>query len=198
MFSPVVRDTFIRVLLALVARQDLELEQFDVKTVFLHGELEEIYMTQPDGCRVPEKNDYVCTLHKSLCGFKQALRGWYKRLNRYIIKLGYIKSPYDWCVCVSKLKDATFICLVLYVDDMLLAEEKCDIEKLKLLGSEVEMKDLGAAKKILGMEIFRDREKEFLSQKAYINEVLTRFVMSSGEHISTLCTANDHLTMYMV
>ena len=60
------------------------------------------------------------------------------------------------------------------------------------------MKDLGAAKKILGMEIFIDREKElFLSQKAYINEVLTRFVMSSGEPISTLCTANDHLTMYM-
>lgn len=34
MFSLVVRNTFIRVLLALVARQDLELKQFDVKTVF--------------------------------------------------------------------------------------------------------------------------------------------------------------------
>uniref|UniRef100_A0A0D3AH95 Reverse transcriptase Ty1/copia-type domain-containing protein n=1 Tax=Brassica oleracea var. oleracea TaxID=109376 RepID=A0A0D3AH95_BRAOL len=63
---------------------------------------------------------------------------------------------------------------------MLLTEEKCDIEKLKLLGSEVEMKDLGATMKILGMEIFRDREKKlFLSQQAYINEVLTRFMMSS-------------------
>ena len=49
------------------------------------------------------------------------------------------------------------------------------------------------------MEIFRDREKElFLSQKAYINEVLTRFVMSSDEPISILCTAKVHLTMYMV
>ena len=73
-FSSVVRHTSIRVLLALVARQDLELEQFDVKTVFLHGELEEIYMTQPDGCRVPRKDVYVCTLQKSLCGFKQSPR----------------------------------------------------------------------------------------------------------------------------
>lgn len=82
----------------------------------------------------------------------------------------------------------------------MIAEEKiCDIENLKLMNSKVEMKDLGAAMKILGMEIFRDREKElFLSHKAYINEVLTRFVMSSNEPISTLCTANVHLTMYMV
>ncbi|KAJ4702606.1 Retrovirus-related Pol polyprotein from transposon TNT 1-94 [Melia azedarach] len=51
-FSPVVRHTSIRVLLAIVAHQDLELEQLDVKTAFLHRELEEeIYMTQPDDFR---------------------------------------------------------------------------------------------------------------------------------------------------
>ena len=152
-----------------------------------------------NGCRVPGKDDYVCTLPKSLCGFKQSLRRWYKRFNSYIIKLGYIISPFDWCVYVSKFKDATFICLVLDVDDMMIAEEKCEIEKLELLGSEVEMKDLSATKKILGMEVFRDREKQlFLSQKAYINEVLTTFVISSSEPISISCTANVHLTMYMV
>nr|KYP59892.1 Retrovirus-related Pol polyprotein from transposon TNT 1-94 [Cajanus cajan]KYP59910.1 Retrovirus-related Pol polyprotein from transposon TNT 1-94 [Cajanus cajan] len=40
-FSLVVRHTSIRVLLAIVACQDLELEQLDVKTAFLHGKLEE-------------------------------------------------------------------------------------------------------------------------------------------------------------
>ena len=52
-FSPVVRHTFIRAVLALVADQDLELEQLDVKT-FLHGNLEEeIFMVQPEGFKKP-------------------------------------------------------------------------------------------------------------------------------------------------
>ena len=49
-FSPVVKHVSIRVVLALVASLDLELEQLDVKTTFLHGDLdEEIYMDQPKG-----------------------------------------------------------------------------------------------------------------------------------------------------
>ena len=49
-FSPVVRFVSIRLILAIVARMDLELYQMNVKTAFLNGELnEEIYMDQPLG-----------------------------------------------------------------------------------------------------------------------------------------------------
>ena len=46
--SPVVKMTSIRTILSLVVVEDLHLEQLDVKTTFLHGDLEEyIYMQQP-------------------------------------------------------------------------------------------------------------------------------------------------------
>ena len=49
-FSPVVRHTSIRVLLALMAILNMELENLDVKTSFFHGRLEEeILMQQPEG-----------------------------------------------------------------------------------------------------------------------------------------------------
>ena len=49
-YSPVVRQTTIRVLLFLAASYGLLVHQMDVKTAFLNGELEEeIYMDKPDG-----------------------------------------------------------------------------------------------------------------------------------------------------
>jgi hypothetical protein len=59
-FSPVVRHTSIQVMLAIVALFDLELEQLDVKTAFLHGDLDEIYMTQPQSFSAPGQEHLVC------------------------------------------------------------------------------------------------------------------------------------------
>lgn len=66
--STVVKHYWIRTLLVMVAFHDLELEQLDVKTDFLHGDMEEtIYMCQPDG---DEKN--VCHLKNLSMGWSRA------------------------------------------------------------------------------------------------------------------------------
>ena len=63
----------IRVVLSLAASLDLEIEQLDVKTTFLHGDLEEeICMEQLEGFEEPDKEHLVCRLNKSLYGLKQA------------------------------------------------------------------------------------------------------------------------------
>ena len=62
-FSPVVKHCSIRIILGLVNQYDLELEQLDVKTAFLHGNLKEtIYMNQPEGFE--EGENKVCLLKK--------------------------------------------------------------------------------------------------------------------------------------
>jgi len=57
--------------MALVAHYDLGLYQMDVKTVFLNGDLEEnVYMDQPMGFSIEEKEHMVCKLKKSIYNLK--------------------------------------------------------------------------------------------------------------------------------
>ncbi|KAK0606132.1 hypothetical protein LWI29_034423 [Acer saccharum] len=72
-FSPVVKLTTIRLVLSIVAAKGLYLEQLDVNTAFLHGDLEEeIYMQQLERFAEDGKEELVCRLTKSLYGLKQA------------------------------------------------------------------------------------------------------------------------------
>ncbi|KAG8482771.1 hypothetical protein CXB51_024179 [Gossypium anomalum] len=121
-FSPIVKHSSIRALLGIVAMHDLELEQLDVKTAFLHGELEEdIYRQQPEGFTVSEKEDYVCLLKKSLYGLKQSPRQWYNRFDSFMTSHDFKRSTFDSCVYFKKNSDSSFVYLLLYVDDMLIA-----------------------------------------------------------------------------
>ena len=61
----------VHLILASVARMDLELYQMDVKTAFLNGELdEEIYMDQPLGFKLKGHARKVCKLKRSIYGLK--------------------------------------------------------------------------------------------------------------------------------
>ncbi|KAK9200365.1 hypothetical protein WN944_015562 [Citrus x changshan-huyou] len=201
-FSPVVRLTTVRIVLAMYATFDLHLEQLDVKTAFLHGELEEeIYMLQPEGFAETGKENLVCRLNKSLYGLKQAPRCWYKRFDSFIMSLGYNKLSSDHCAYYKRFEDNDFIILLLYVDDMLVAgPNKDQVQELKAqLAREFEMKDLGPANKILGMQIHRDRNnrKIWLSQKNYLKKILRPFNMQDCKSISTPLPINFKLSSSM-
>jgi len=72
-YSPVARLTTIRTSIAMAAFYGLIIHQMDIKTTFLNGELEEeIYMNQPDGFVVNDRESMVCKLSKSLYSLKQA------------------------------------------------------------------------------------------------------------------------------
>ncbi|GKV15591.1 hypothetical protein SLEP1_g26368 [Rubroshorea leprosula] len=189
-FSPVVKMSSIHVVLGLAASMNLELEQLDLKTVFLHGDLhEEIYMDQPEGFEEKGDEHMVCKLKKSLYGLKQAPRQWYKKFDSFMMGHGCKKTNADPCVYIRLFPNGNFIILLLYVDDMLILGQ--DVEKIYRLKEELsksfDMKDLGPAKQILGMAITRDRKagKLWLSQEKYVERLLERFNMKHAKPVST-------------
>ncbi|KAE8698301.1 hypothetical protein F3Y22_tig00110599pilonHSYRG00009 [Hibiscus syriacus] len=188
-FSPVVKLSTIRLVLKIVAAENLHLEQLDVKTAFLHGDLEEeIYMRQPEGFIEADKKNLVCRLKKSLYSLKQAPRQWYKKFDNFMSSSGFTRCQADHC-CYIKRFDNSFIILLLYVDDMLVAGSNMqEIINLKQkLSKQFAIKDLGAVKQILGMRIKRDTKLGtlMLSHAEYINKVLSRFNMQDAKPVST-------------
>ena len=89
-----------------------------------------------------------------------------------MISHDFKRSSFDSCAYFKRCNDDSFLSLLLYVDDMLIAaKSKEEIRTVKAqLNNEFEMEDLGVAKKILGMEIIRDRvaARLSLSKKGYI------------------------------
>ncbi|CAM8953940.1 unnamed protein product [Rhodiola kirilowii] len=83
-FSPVTRITSIRMIIVIAALHNLEIHQMDVKTAFLNGDLEEeIYMEQPEGCKVPGQE------RKILDKFAKDIVGVYKTpidMNHHLTK----------------------------------------------------------------------------------------------------------------
>lgn len=105
-----------------------------------------------------------------------------------MINNDFYRINYDSCIYYKQINDSK-IYLLLYVDDMLIScKEKKHLNTVKgILKSEFGIKDLGHARKILGIEISKDRENKllYLSQESYISKVLKRFVM---DHLKTIST----------
>ena len=177
-FAPVSKHATLRVLLAVVAINDMELEQLDVRTAFLNGELdEEIYITQPPGYE--EGNQGVLKLTKALYGLKQAPRQWHARLQEELVKAGFTPSTADASLYIKTDQNGDKSYILVYVDDLLIAVNSTEKAKgiKEILTRAFDVRDLGAAKFFLGMEIERDRTNRTLklSQKRLTAELLEKY-----------------------
>jgi Reverse transcriptase (RNA-dependent DNA polymerase) len=145
--APVVRSATFRTLLAVSSHRNWPIYQFDVKTAFLNGHLdEEIYLKPPPGTNVGSK---VMRLHKSLYGLKQAAYSWNKTLNLAMSEAGFTQSKHDECLFIY-LKDSEFCYAICHVDDLLFA---CSSEELsnqiaQKLSKFFELKSLGQVENV--------------------------------------------------
>ena len=154
----------------------------NLKTAFLNGEIEEeVYIKQPDGFVLHEKESHVCRLKKALYGLKQAPCAWYEKIDRYLMSLGFSKSVVDPNLYYNIVGDECLI-LVLYVDDLFLTGSKrLFVECKRALTFEFDMNDLGMKHYFLGLEVWQRIDEIFQSQGTNIVEILKRFEMMDCE-----------------
>ena len=127
--------------------------QLDVNNAFLHGELdEEVYMQMPKG--IPNPDNKVCRLRKSLYGLKQASRQWFSKLKETLLSLGYSQSKNDYSLFLNKSVSHITV-IAVFVDDILITGSNHEeIKHVKHCSNTTfGIKDLGQLHYFLGLEV---------------------------------------------
>lgn len=184
-FSPVVKFTSVRLILAVAAAEKLILRQFDIKTAFLYGELEEeIYMEQPDGFK--DSSGKVCLLNKSLYGLKQASRCWNLKFTQFLKRFNLTVSSADSCVFIGSVFGRKIV-LAIYIDDGLIAaQDEKDINSLLNELSEQFQFKSGKLDSYLGLEVSETIDGSIhVNQAGYARRLLERFNMTECNPVAT-------------
>jgi hypothetical protein len=186
-FAPVAKMPSFRLLLTLAVQFDLLIEQIDVTSAFLHGELEdEIYMEVPEG--IVYSGDKVCKLQRALYGLKQSPRVWHLKLHNYLMQIGFKQSKSDYCVYYhNTYRPEDNLFLLVYVDDLIICTKtQARLDHLKQkLRTQFDMKDSEPLNHFLGIQIERDAGSISISQTKYLQQILIKSRMENCAQIST-------------
>jgi hypothetical protein len=197
-FSPVVKSSTIRLILALAVQFNWIIKQLDVSNAFLHGVLdEEVYMDQPQGFVNPSYPNHVCRLHKSLYGLKQAPRAWFTRLSQALLDIGFNGSQVDTSLFLYHA-DQVHIFLLVYVDDIIVTGNHEGVMN-KLVGklqADFAIKDLGSLGYFLGVQANRDTTGLHLRQSKYVLDLLHRTQMADSKPARTPCVSGPKMSKF--
>ena len=155
-FAPVIQDTTTRILMVLMALFNWNAHIMDVQTAFLHDDLEEeIFMELPEGLGY-SKSD-VGLLIKSIYGLVQAARQWWIKFGSTLVQEEFLRSKIDACL-FTKMDDAGFVALALWVDDVLAVGDKKAIEQARqIIKKHYEVKEISEVKDYVGCTLERGK-----------------------------------------
>ena len=136
-------------------------------------------------------------IQNSLYGLKQASRQWFAKFSIALLLLGFTQSKADYSLFTKK-NSTSFIALLVYVDDILIASEnKQAVDELKImLDQQFKLKDLGDLKFFLGLEVARTVDGINLCQRKYTLEVLGDAGMLRCKPVRILMDHNLKLSKY--
>ena len=144
-FAPVARLLSIHILLAFAVENKMNINQMDVVTAFLNGELkEEIFTQQLPRYVQSGKEELVYKLKKSIYGLKQSPCCWNEKFCEHMRSLGFKKSGADPCIFIRENKRRKLKIIAVYVDNLILiAKTLEEIKQIKSLSKTFKMKGMG-------------------------------------------------------
>jgi hypothetical protein len=189
-YAPVLSFKVLRVLLALAAVLDWDIRQLDVKTAFLLADIrEEVYCKAPRGWPGTKFGQFLRVI-KAIYGLRRAPKAWNDKLKARFTELGFTQCVADECLFMKKTTNG-WIIVGVFVDDILLFSnplDKLELEGVvKSLADKWPINDLGAAQRVLGMDLVRDRVKRTLlvKQESYIIKMLKAYGMEDCKPVDT-------------
>ncbi|CAH9146153.1 unnamed protein product [Cuscuta epithymum] len=195
-FSPVVKPTTVRLILALAVTKGWNISQLDVHNAFLNGHLmETVYMRQPPGYVLSTAPNHVCRLRRSLYGLKQAPRAWYQRLLDYLLSIGFRASKTDVSLFIYT-HDHDMVFLLVYVDDILVTGNNASLIATIIgkLSRTFKIRDLGRLSFFLGIEAISQDGGILLSQRKYLEDIIHRAGLDNCKPVATPFSVTDKLT----
>jgi hypothetical protein len=192
-FAPTAQQVTLKILLAVASAHDLAVDQLDVKTAFLNGELEaDVYLRLP-----AELGGAIWLLHKSLYGLKQSARQWHAKLREEMMAHGFVPSKHEPCLFL-KTEQTGPVYVMVHVDDALIIGNRAAVNRAKqLMQSMFDIKDMGVASFFLAMKITRREAGGYsLEQPRYVHDMLNRFHMADCNPVSTPLPVGLNLSRY--
>ena len=190
-FAAVIKLMAFRVLFAIAAHYDLDIDQIDVKTAFFYGMMDQlVYVQIPKGLETTANKKMVCKLLKTLYGLKQAPRLWYEKLSKFLLeKLGLKQINTDQSIFVTPSGMNRPI-VSTFVDNITVmgVKESGHITRVKReLAAAFKMVDMRPINFYLGLKVERDRQKKTLKlfQPAYNDEILSKYNFDLAKSCNT-------------
>jgi hypothetical protein len=194
-YAPVVDPAVLRLCMAYGAQRKLTQRMIDFKCSFLNGNLPEvIYLEQPQGYIVGNAAEKVLWLKKAIYGLVQAALEWRRVLVEALRNLSFVPLKTDPATFFRK-EDG--VILNSHVDDVnAIGDENTLIELEDALEKKFELRRLGNTKFIIGVCVEREGESVYLSQEAYIEKLLKRFMLENVNDVPTPMLEGAQLTKF--
>ena len=177
-FAPTMHVKTARMLLAIAARDNVRVRQYDVSTAFLHADLAEtVYVRQPEGHVVKGKERKVYRLKKAMYGLKNAPKAYSDHFMGILAQLGFTQSKKDECLWFFK-RGKSYVYYLFHVDDIMVVSNNDGMKEMFLneLQKRLKIRDEGDISMFLAMKIDRKDDGSYtMSQSHYIERMAEKF-----------------------